>query len=52
MYRHGAKLGSNYLYKDMHAVAQPPSALTNAVDPWDIVPTPITTTGSSSNPGT
>ena len=52
LYRHGAKLGSNYLYKGMHAVAQPPSALTKPVDPWDIVPTPITTTGSSSNPGT
>ena len=43
LYRHGAKLGSNYLYKDMHAVAQPPSALNNQVDPWDITPVPTTT---------
>jgi prepilin-type N-terminal cleavage/methylation domain-containing protein len=37
-YRHGVKLGSNYLYKDMHAQNQPPQALSNQVDPWDIVP--------------
>ena len=39
LYRHGIKLGSNYLYKDMHAQNNPPSALSNQVDPWDIVPT-------------
>ncbi len=38
-YRHGAKLGSNYLYKDMHARASPPQRLSQAVDPWDITPT-------------
>jgi type II secretory pathway pseudopilin PulG len=38
-YRHGAKLGSNYLYKDMHVVPMPPNALSTEVDPWDIVPT-------------
>jgi prepilin-type N-terminal cleavage/methylation domain-containing protein len=38
LYRHGAKLGSNYLYKDMHAQNQPPQALSDEVDPWDIVP--------------
>jgi hypothetical protein len=47
LYRHGAKLGSNYLYKDMHAVAQPPSALSTEVDPWDITPTAAETTGTS-----
>jgi prepilin-type N-terminal cleavage/methylation domain-containing protein len=38
LYRHGAKLGSNYLYKDMHAQNSPPQALSDQVDPWDIVP--------------
>jgi len=37
-YRHGAVLGSNYLYKDMHAQNNPPQALSDQVDPWDIVP--------------
>ena len=45
-YRHGAKLGSNYLYKDMHAVPQPPSALSTQVDPWDIVTTPTQQSGA------
>ena len=36
LYRHGAKLGSNYLYKDMHAEPKPPRGLTDQVDPWDI----------------
>jgi type II secretory pathway pseudopilin PulG len=38
LYRHGAKLGSNYLFKDMHAQNSPPQALSDEVDPWDIVP--------------
>jgi prepilin-type N-terminal cleavage/methylation domain-containing protein len=37
-YRHGAKLGSNYLYKDWHVQNTPPSALSDEVDAWDIVP--------------
>ncbi len=37
-FRHGIKLGSNYLYKDMHAQNNPPQALSDQVDPWDIVP--------------
>ncbi len=45
LYRHGAKLGSNYLYKDMHAQNQPPQALSDQVDPWDIVP--VNTTSSN-----
>ncbi len=46
-YRHGAKLGSNYLYKDMHAIASPPEALSAQVDPWDIKPTSTETTGTT-----
>jgi type II secretory pathway pseudopilin PulG len=42
LYRHGIKLGSNYLYKDMHAVNQPPQGLSDAVDPWDTTPTSST----------
>jgi hypothetical protein len=38
LYRHGIKLGSNYLYKDFHAENQPPKALSDEVDPWDTVP--------------
>ena len=45
LYRHGAKLGSNYLYKDMHAQNNPPQALSDQVDPWDIVP--VSTTSSN-----
>jgi prepilin-type N-terminal cleavage/methylation domain-containing protein len=46
-YRHGVKLGSNYLYKDMHAVASPPGALSAQVDPWDITPVATETTGKN-----
>jgi prepilin-type N-terminal cleavage/methylation domain-containing protein len=40
LYRHGLKLGSNYLYKDMHADNIPPNLLlgsgaSNLLDPWD-----------------
>lgn len=38
--RHGVKLGSNYLFKDMHATNQPPAGLSSQVDPWDITPDP------------
>lgn len=46
LYRHGAKLGSNYLYKDMHAEPRAPKGLSTQVDPWDIRPTgtPVTAT--------
>ncbi len=42
LFRHGIKLGSNYLYKDGHAENQPPKGLSNEVDPWDTVPTATT----------
>ena len=41
LYRHGIKLGSNYLYLDMHAGSAPPAAVGPEVDPWDISPVPI-----------
>ena len=44
LYRHGIKLGSNYLYKDMHAENKPPQGLSNEVDPWDTTPTSSTST--------
>jgi prepilin-type N-terminal cleavage/methylation domain-containing protein len=44
LYRHGVKLGSNYLYKDMHVENKPPAGLSSQVDPWDIVPTQSTAT--------
>ncbi len=44
LYRHGLKLGSNYLYKDFHAENQPPKALSDEVDPWDTIPVQTTTT--------
>ncbi len=47
LYRHGAKLGSNYLYKDMHAQNNPPQALSDQVDPWDIVPVSSVTNTST-----
>ncbi len=49
LYRHGIKLGSNYLYKDMHAQNNPPNALSDQVDPWDISPSPTTTAGQTSS---
>ena len=33
-YRHGIKLGSNYLYMDMHVDTVPPKEAKEAVDPW------------------
>jgi hypothetical protein len=46
LYRHGVKLGSNYLYKDMHAENKPPQGLSSQVDPWDTLPDPVATTGT------
>ena len=34
-YRHGAKLGSNYLYLDMHVSTTPPNEAIQGIDPWD-----------------
>lgn len=33
-YRHGIKLGSNYLYLDMHVDTVPPALAQDALDPW------------------
>ena len=46
LYRHGIKLGSNYLYKDMHAQNTPPKGVADALDPWDITPDPTQTTSN------
>jgi prepilin-type N-terminal cleavage/methylation domain-containing protein len=46
LYRHGVKFGSNYLYKDMHAQNNPPQALSDQVDPWDIVPNQTAKSGT------
>jgi prepilin-type N-terminal cleavage/methylation domain-containing protein/prepilin-type processing-associated H-X9-DG protein len=35
-YRHGLKLGSNYLYLDGHVDIVPPKEVKDALDPWDI----------------
>jgi prepilin-type N-terminal cleavage/methylation domain-containing protein len=37
-YRHGVKLGSNYLFLDMHVGITPPSVASGAIDPWDPAP--------------
>lgn len=34
-YRHGIKLGSNYLYLDWHVDLLPPSVVQNSMDGWD-----------------
>jgi prepilin-type N-terminal cleavage/methylation domain-containing protein len=34
-FRHGAKLGSNYLYLDMHVSTTPPNEARQGLDPWD-----------------
>jgi prepilin-type N-terminal cleavage/methylation domain-containing protein/prepilin-type processing-associated H-X9-DG protein len=39
-YRHGATLGSNYLWMDGHVSTEPPQIAQNAVDPWQPVPDP------------
>ena len=38
-YRHGLKLGSNYLYLDMHVEASIPTNPIGFLDPWDLNPT-------------
>jgi prepilin-type processing-associated H-X9-DG protein len=35
-YRHGAKLGSNYLYFDGHVDSAMPEAAARGIDPWDL----------------
>jgi prepilin-type N-terminal cleavage/methylation domain-containing protein len=37
-YRHGVKLGSNYLFLDMHVGITPPTVASGAIDPWDPLP--------------
>jgi len=36
LYRHGVKLGSNYLYMDWHVGIIPPQEILNGLDPWDV----------------
>jgi type II secretory pathway pseudopilin PulG len=43
-YRHGVKLGSNYLYKDGHVDMQPPEAALGLIDPWDVTATTLPST--------
>jgi prepilin-type processing-associated H-X9-DG protein len=41
LFRHGPRLGSNYLFKDWHVDAVPPEEAINALDPWGLPqPTP------------
>src|SRR5581483_960745 len=35
-FRHGPKLGSNYLYLDLHVDTLPPQQAFDALDPWDL----------------
>jgi hypothetical protein len=46
-YRHGVKLGSNYLFLDMHVGITPPDKAIGAIDPWD--PAPNTNNPSAEN---
>jgi prepilin-type N-terminal cleavage/methylation domain-containing protein len=46
-YRHGVKLGSNYLYKDGHVDTEAPRAALEAIDPWDVKPVPLTPVASA-----
>ncbi len=42
-YRHGLRLGSNYLFMDWHVGTQPKSNALSGMDPWDVpVPPPPT----------
>ena len=34
-YRHGIRLGSNYLYLDLHVDTVPPKAVKDSMDAWD-----------------
>jgi hypothetical protein len=43
-YRHGIRLGSNYLFLDMHVGLLTQDQAYNGLDPWDpsyVPPTPI-----------
>ncbi len=42
-YRHGVKLGSNYLYLDMHVDTVPPQQAKDSVDPWSPLPGTVPT---------
>jgi len=44
-YRHGIKLGSNYLFLDLHVGTQPPAWIKSGIDPWD------PTSSGTTNPG-
>jgi prepilin-type N-terminal cleavage/methylation domain-containing protein/prepilin-type processing-associated H-X9-DG protein len=35
-YRHGPRLGSNYLFLDSHVSNEPPTGRPGGVDPWDV----------------
>ena len=43
-YRHGARLGSNYLFLDLHVGMLKKNEALNAIDPWDV---PVTTSNPS-----
>jgi prepilin-type N-terminal cleavage/methylation domain-containing protein len=36
--KHGLKVGSNYLFQDMHVDNQAPKMAYQAIDPWDVFP--------------
>lgn len=40
-YRHGIKLGSNYLFLDMHVDTVPPKQARDSVDPWSPLPSAV-----------
>jgi prepilin-type N-terminal cleavage/methylation domain-containing protein/prepilin-type processing-associated H-X9-DG protein len=42
-YRHGLKVGSNYLFLDLHVESRPPNEANPGIDPW-AVPEPETPT--------
>ena len=33
-YRHGIRMGSNYLYLDLHVTTTPPDEALEGIDPW------------------
>jgi prepilin-type N-terminal cleavage/methylation domain-containing protein/prepilin-type processing-associated H-X9-DG protein len=41
-YRHGIKLGSNYLYLDGHVAVDQPKAVKDSLDSWDPIGDPVT----------
>jgi len=46
-YRHGVRLGSNYLYHDCHVDTQLPNAALTGIDLWDLKKADVTTTQPS-----